>query len=85
MTKPTATPESRRHRYGKSPGRTMEDWGLAVDMAMFQFGPRRSAVVEAGPKRGQTVDAPSYSLHVQCGWRMRRAGRVSHALLTVVE
>ena len=78
-------PQELNERLAVLRGRTMEDWGLAVDMAMFQFGPRRSAVVEAGPKRGQTVDAPSYSLHVQCGWRMRRAGRVSHALLTVVE
>jgi len=78
-------PQELNERLAVLRGRTMEDWGLAVDMAMFQFGPRRPAVVEAGPKRGQTVDAPSYSLHVQCGWRMRRAGRVSHALLTVVE
>jgi hypothetical protein len=43
----------------------------AADLQMFDFGGTRTRVRQFGPRKGETAEVHDFSLHVQCGWRVR--------------
>src|SRR5688572_5975684 len=45
-------------------------------MAMFGFGDFHTVTIGAGRRKGQQNEVPQYSFHLQCGWRLRRAGEI---------
>ena len=43
----------------------------AADLQVFHFGDRRMTTIDFGPRKGQESEVGTYSLHIQCAWRVR--------------
>jgi len=42
----------------------------AADMQTFQFGGKRTRVLQVGPRKGQQSVVGEFALHLQCAWRV---------------